>query len=76
MKCIDLNEVKAKRKKKKNKKIPAGAKTQFEINKKGVVIQSHAMLKNELKLYRRGSTSPRLGVLRKYEELITMARKK
>jgi hypothetical protein len=76
MKCIDFNEVKAKRKKKKNKKIPAGAKTQFENNKKGVVIQSHAMLKNELKLYRRASTSPRLGVLRKYEELITMARKK
>ncbi len=76
MKCIDFNEVKAKRKKKKNKKIPAEAKTQIENNKKGVVIQSHAMLKNELKLYRRASTSPRLGVLRKYEELITMARKK
>ena len=70
MKCIDFNKVKASRKKKKNKRMPV------ENSKKGVVIQSHAMLKNELKLYRGASTSPRLGVLRKYEELITMARKK
>jgi hypothetical protein len=76
MKCIDFDKAKANRKKKKNKRMPEKTKAQFENNKKGVVIQSHAMLKNELKLYRGASTSPRLGVLRKYEELITMARKK
>jgi hypothetical protein len=36
----------------------------------------HAMLINELKLYRGESKSARLGVLRKYDELIAMARKK
>jgi hypothetical protein len=40
------------------------------------VVQLHATLKEELKRYRGTSTIRRLGVLQKYEEIISHSRKK
>ena len=76
MKNIDFNKWLSSRNKKLKKRSPQNARTQPENEKPASVIPFHAMLKNELKLYRGTSTSNRLGVLRKYDEIIAMARKK
>jgi hypothetical protein len=75
MKNIDFNKRLISRHKKLKKGSPQNTWTQPENEKSAIVIPFHAMLKNELKLYRGTSTSNRLGVLRKYDELIAMARK-
>ena len=75
MKNIDFNKWLSSRNKKPKKRSPQNSGTQPEKDKSAVVIPFHAMLKNELKLYRGTSKSNRLGVLRKYDELIAMARK-
>lgn len=73
---IDFNRLQDDQKKKKSKNNPANTKAHTLNKKDESVIPLHAMLKNELKLYRGSSKSDRLGVLRKYDELIAMARKK
>ena len=76
MKPLDFNRFQPGQKKKKAARNPENT-TAYDANKKSaIVIPLHAMLKNELKLYRGSSKSVRLGVLRKYDELIAMARKK
>jgi hypothetical protein len=75
MKNIDFNTWLSSRHKKLKKGSPQNASIQSEKEKPASVIPFHAMLKNELKLYRGISKSNRLGVLRKYDELIAMARK-
>jgi hypothetical protein len=76
MKYIVFDRLKPAQKKEKNKGISSKAGKHLRKEKSGVVIPLHALLKNELKLYRGASKSARLGVLRKYDELIAMARKK
>jgi hypothetical protein len=76
MKNIDFNKRLSRRQKKLTKRSPPNTWTQIETEKSAVLIPFHAMLKNELKLYRGPSKSSRLGVLRKYDDLIAMARKK
>lgn len=76
MKNIDFNKLLSRRHKKLKKRSPEKTSTQSEKEKLAIVIPLYAMLKNELKLYRGISKSNRLGVLRKYDELIAMARKK
>ena len=76
MKYIDFNKLKTDPERKKDKRILENPDSQFAEGNLGIVIPFHAMLKNELKLYRGASTSARLGVLRKYDELIAMAQKK
>ena len=76
MKNIDFNKWLSSRHKKQKKRSPEKTSTQPEKEKSAIVIPFHAMLKNELKQYRGISKSNRLGVLRKYDELIAMARKK
>ena len=75
MKIIDFNRLQAGQKKQIGKKVSSNTGIYPRNEKAGKVIPFHAMLKNELKLYRGSSKSVRLGVLRKYDELITMARK-
>ena len=75
MKNIDFNKLLSIRNKKLKKRSPQNSGSQSDKDKSAVVIPFHAMLKNELKLYRGTSKSTRLGVLRKYDELIAMARK-
>jgi hypothetical protein len=75
MKNIDFTKWLSRRQKKLTKRSPQKISTQPENQKSAIVISFHAMLKNELKLYRGTSKSNRLGVLRKYDELIAMAQK-
>ena len=75
MKNIGFNKRLSSRNKKLTKRSPQNTSNQPENEKSAIVIPFHAMLKNELKLYRGTSKSNRLGVLRKYDELIAMARK-
>jgi hypothetical protein len=75
MKNIDFNKWIRKRNKELKKRSAQNTWTQPENEKSATVIPFHAMLKNELKLYRGTSKSNRLGVLRKYDELIALARK-
>ena len=75
MKYIDFNKLLSSRNKMLKKRSSQNTGTQPEKDKSAVVIPFHAMLKNELKLYRGTSKSTRLGVLRKYDELIARARK-
>jgi hypothetical protein len=74
MKYIDFDRLQT-RQKIKIKKIAPNSGIHPTNEKSAHVIPLHAMLKNELKLYRGTSKTARLGVLRKYEELIAMARK-
>ena len=76
MKCIDINTLQSRQKKKIKEHIPGNSGTKSEHDRSASVIPFHEMLKNELKLYRGESKSARLGVLRKYDELIAMARQK
>ena len=76
MKTIDFNKLLSSRNKELKKGSPENSCNQPEKEESAIVISLHAGLKNELKLYRGTSTSVRLGVLRKYDELIAMARKK
>jgi hypothetical protein len=76
MKNIDFTKRLNSRNKKLTKRSPQNTLTQPENENSAIVIPFHAMLKNELKFYRGTSTSNRLGVIRKYDELIAMARKK
>ena len=75
MKTINFIKYKAERTKQRNQTFSSRTGTHSRSEKAGKVIPFHAMLKNELKLYRGTSKSVRLGVLRKYDELITMAYK-
>lgn len=75
MKNIDFNRLLSRRNKKLKKRSPENTLIQTAKEKSAIIIPFHAMLKNELKLYRGKSKSARLGVLRKYDELIAMARK-
>jgi hypothetical protein len=75
MKNIDFNRLLSSRNKKLKKSGPENSGARAEKEKSAIIIPFHAMLKNELKLYRGKSKSARLGVLRKYDELIAMARK-
>ena len=75
MKNIVFNKWLSSRNKRLKKRSPANTRIQPENEKSAIVIPFHAMLKNELKIYRGTSKSNRLGVLRKYDELIAMARK-
>jgi hypothetical protein len=75
MKNIDFNKLLSSRNKKLKKRSPQNTGTRSGEEKSAIIIPFHAMLKNELKLYRGKSKSARLGVLRKYDELIAMARK-
>ncbi len=76
MKPADLNELRSSRYMKLKKRSQENNGTQDEKEKSAVVIPMHAMLKNELKIYRGKSKSSRLGVIRKYDELIAMSWKK
>lgn len=76
MKYIDFHSLQAGHKRKIADGNPENTTTAPGKEKSAVVIPLHSMLKNELKLYRGSSKSIRLGVLRKYDELIAMARKK
>ena len=76
MKHIDFNKLQISRNEKLKKRKPENTRTPAGKEKSAVIVPFHAMLKNELKLYRGKSKSARLGVLRKYDELIAMARKK
>ena len=76
MKNINFNKLHSSRNKKLKKRSPKNTWTQPERENSAIVIPFHAMLKNELKLYRGASKSVRLGVLRKYDELIAMTRKR
>ena len=75
MKNIDFNKLQNSRNEKLKKRSPENSRTRADKEKSATIIPFHAMLKNELKLYRGKSKSARLGVLRKYDELIAMARK-
>ena len=75
MKHIDFNKLQNSRNEKLKKRSPQNTGTRSGKEKSAIIIPFHAMLKNELKLYRGKSKSARLGVLRKYDELIAMARK-
>ncbi len=76
MKHIDFNKYLSSRNKKLKKRSPESTRIQTEKEPSAIIIPFHAMLKNELKLYRGKSKSARLGVLGKYDELIAMARKR
>jgi hypothetical protein len=76
MKIIDFNKRQTAQKKKKDESNPEHIKIRAARKNSTIIIPLHAMLKAELKLYRGSSKSVRLGVLRKYDELIAMARKK
>lgn len=75
MKNIDFNRLLSRRNKKLKKSGAENNGARTDKEKSATIIPLHAMLKNELKLYRGKSKSARLGVLRKYDELIAMARK-
>jgi hypothetical protein len=76
MKNIDFNKLQNIRNEKLKKRRLQNSGSRSGEEKPAIIIPFHAMLKNELKLYRGKSKSARLGVLRKYDELIAMARKK
>lgn len=76
MKCVVFDPLKTDSKKENDKRNSSDAGMHLKKEKSAVIIPLHAMLINELKLYRGESKSARLGVLRKYDELIAMARKK
>jgi hypothetical protein len=75
MKHIDFKTLQNSRNEKLKKRSPQNSGAPAGKEKSAIIIPFHAMLKNELKLYRGKSKSARLGVLRKYDELIAMARK-
>ena len=75
MKIIEFNKLQNRLNNKTEKRSAQNVRVQPVKEKSETVIPLHALLKNELKLYRGSSTSNRLGVLRKYDELIAMARK-
>ena len=75
MKNIDFNKLQKIRNAKLKKRRPQNSGSRSGEEKSAIIIPFHAMLKKELKLYRGKSKSARLGVLRKYDELIAMARK-
>jgi hypothetical protein len=75
MKTVDFEKWAACRAKKDKKETKRRKETQGTEAVAGVV-QLHATLKEELKRYRGTSTIPRLGVLQKYDEIISHSRKK
>ncbi len=75
MKIIEFNKLLSTRNDKLKKRSSQNIWVHPVKEKSAIVIPFHAMLKNELILYRGTSKSNRLGVLRKYDELIAMARK-
>ncbi len=74
MKTIEFNKLQNSRNNKIEKRSSQNIWAQPVMEKSATVIPIHALLKNELKLYRGSSKSNRLGVLRKYDELIAKAR--
>ena len=75
MKIIEFNRLQNSRNNKIEKRSSQNIRVHPVMEKSATLIPIHALLKNELKLYRGSSKSKRLGVLRKYDELIAMARK-